>query len=261
MGEKLIEKLKQGALVLSNYVSLEHIDGRVDYLQTIKRKLFQEDALTKIYESIQPQEDIERANGRQPWFHFVKPLKNCGQPKFSSITAKMCDQVLSELHILQVALHMRDLEKTKSAIAELLSVPKSELKPIRLFTVHAAKGGEWPNVLLMDDFPDLCALVCALNWCRSPAILPFQSSATFDKPTKQKLEKALKMHVMQNVAASDDRNDAISYICRALSSCKCCDDFITGLNEELHLYYVAVTRAKRQLFIGVSIQRYRNQFC
>ena len=258
-GDKLTEKLKQGALVLSHYVTLEHIDGRVEYLQTVMRSLSRENALSKMYETFGPQEDAARASGQTPWFYFVRPLSNCGDPKFASITSRVCDQVLSELHILQVALHMRDLNKTKQAIANLINAREEDLKPIQLFTVHAAKGGEWQNVLLMDDFPDLCTLICALKWCASPAIVSFQMLPAFDKKAKQDLEKQLKTHVLQTVPASCDRDDAVSFMMRTLSSAKSCTDFITALNEELHLYYVAVTRSKKNLYIGVSVQRFRNE--
>lgn len=260
VGDKLMEKLKQGALVLSHYVSLEHIDGRVDYLQNVMRNLRRENALSKMYESFAPQDDAVRASGHQPWFHFVRPLSNCGEPKFASITSRICDQVLSELHILQVALHMRNLEQTKSAIAHLLQATTATTsRPIRVFTVHAAKGGEWRNVLLMDDFPDLCTLICTLKWCRSSSVDIYKSAPVFDQPLKQKLEKELKTHILQTVIASEDRNDALSFVMRSLSSAKSCTDFITSLDEELHLYYVAVTRAKQRLYIGVSLQRFRNE--
>ena len=154
---------------------------------------------------------------------------------------------------------MRDLNKTKQSIENLINAREEDLKPIQLFTVHAAKGGEWQNVLLMDDFPDLCTLICALKWCASPAIVSFQMLPAFDKKAKQDLEKQLKTHVLQTVPASCDRDDAVSFMMRTLSSAKSCTDFITALNEELHLYYVAVTRSKKNLYIGVSVQRFRNE--
>lgn len=258
--EKLVEKLRQGALVLSHYVSLEHIDGRVDYLRKVMRSLSRENSLAKMYETFGPQEDAMRASGHTPWFYFVKPLANCGDPKFSSITSRVCDQVLSELHILQVALHMRNLQVTKSAIENLLGAKPQQLTSIRLLTVHAAKGGEWPNVLLMDDFPDLCTLICALKWCQSGAMTSFENLSLQDKQTRQRIEQELKIFILQNTLANNDRDDAICFILQTLKNSKTCADFVTALNEEVHLYYVAVTRSKRKLYVGVSLQRFRNEF-
>ena len=259
MGEKLVEKLRQGALVLSHYVSLEHIDGRVDYLRKVMRSMSKENSLAKMYENFSAQEDNLRASGQTPWFYFVRPLANCGDPKFSSITSRVCDQVLSELHILQVALHMRNLESTKAAINHLLQAKPEQLKPIRLQTVHAAKGGEWPNVLLMDDFPDLCTLICALKWCQSSAMLPYENLSLQDKQTRQKMEQELKLYILQNTMANSDRDDAISFVLQTLKNSKDAANFTTALNEEVHLYYVAVTRSKKKLYVGVSLQRFRNE--
>lgn len=265
---KLLDKLRHGALVLAHYQSLEHIDGRVDYLQKVLRAAQRENALAHMYRTIDADGDAARANGQTPWFHFVRPLAGCGEPTFSGVTSRICEQVLSELHVLQLALFMRDLYKMKTALAAILQNEQSDCGDkdsrrccISLSTVHAAKGGEWDDVLVMDDFPDLCTLIYALCWCRGPSANLYRMTSfrgTDNASVRRRVEQELKRDILASVVGSSDRDEAIAYICRALASAQSFSEFVTSLDEELHLYYVAITRAKRRLHVGVLLQRFRN---
>lgn len=269
--DKLLDRVRQGSLVLQHYSCLEHIDGRIDYLERVLRAVRQENAAEKLYRNLSAQADTLRVSGAlgsngganyaTPWYRFVKPLTNCGEATFSCVTARVCDQVLNELHILKLALQMRDLEKTKSAIAALLqrTIAGETTSGIILSTVHSCKGGEWKEVLLMNDFPDICTLVKALQWCRAPDTVALYEASDFNV-AKSQLEKSLKSVLFSSVLASEDRDDAVRFILRTLRSAKTFAHLITSLDEEIHLYYVAVTRAKQTLHINVSLQRFQNKF-
>lgn len=269
---KLLEKLRHGALVLSKFDKLEYIDGRVDFLLNVLRSVQRNIAIG----ILGADGDAMRASGQTPWFQFVKPLADCGDMTFSSITSRVCDQVHSELHILQLALFMRDLNKTKTSLARLLqnsdSIQQQQLlqedaddddrgrsNTITLSTVHAAKGGEWDDVVVMDDFPDMCTLICAVNWCRGNKSALFKQSLFSTSGARKQVEGALKHELLSTIHSSLDRDDAMSFIMRTLTSAESFVGFLTSLDEELHLYYVAVTRAKKHLHIGVSLQRFLNK--
>jgi len=272
MTDKLLDKLRQAALVLENYEQLEHIDGRIDYLERVLRAVRREDVAEQMYRTLSQQSDAYLVNSTgiadqqsaTPWYRFVRPLNNCGEPTFSSITSRVCNQVMSELYVLKLALHVGDLMATKKAIDSLLTntIEGRVRREILLSTVHSAKGGEWDEVLLMNDFPDVSTLVQALAWCRSPdAIQKFggKNSDWSDSTIKKKVQQCVKRVLLSTVLASSDRDDAIRLVSRTAKSADSLEQLVTLLDEEVHLYYVAVTRAKKILHINLSLQRFQNQ--
>ena len=258
LSEKLCNRLKVGYAALQHYQSLEHVDGRVDYLFRCVRNAQRGKGKTLDFLTVngdaarQPQQDGTAV----PWVQFVKPLDK-SKPTFASTTSNVCEQVMCELHILQLALTICDLNKTKTALAALLSKQDESDRAganVLLSTVHACKGGEWDNVVMLNDFPDVSTLLTVLSWCRVRA---FGDGDLRSKTQRKLFETKLKEVILTKVPDSADRQAAFHHLMRSAADVDNVDDFVGQIEEEIHLQYVAATRAKHTLHINYALQRFR----
>jgi len=272
MNDKLIAGIRQGVCLLTFYNAER--GGGVPQLLTNRLKQLSVTVSAgrnaNLHQGLSATGDALKAASKK-WFEFVKPQTGTQIPlTFANVGACICDQVITELQILQIVEFMGDLDKAKLVFNNLLKHYEQTQQAgddgrrpalICATTLHGAKGGEWDHVLLMDDFTDLCTLIAALDWCHEPQnVALYRRLTTWHQVAKEQFRHALSNHLQTVIEQCEVRKNAIYSIERSLKTSKSFNAFLTALNEEIHIYYVAITRAKRELHHGVLMLRFLNKY-
>lgn len=138
------------------------------------------------------------------------------QQAFEQAVLEHAHGYLRPTYDLYLGMHQQSRAKT---------VPANTVE-ITVCTVHAAKGSEWDTVIMLDDFPEL-------DLCMKARL----GLLTMDQY----------ISMQQQRIGVENSNQAITHTTLM--------DFYRSRNavplkQEIHLYYVAMTRAKTHLFIN-----------
>lgn len=189
-----------------------------------------------------------------------------------SFSIQLSDADRDELEKLNmvVATGYEKLSRALATMKEQSRKRKHDPNELTLCTVHGAKGLEWDRVFMCDDFPCLDRLVWALKQAQTPrsmreyyklrfplagscscvgytcranhaARLLFEANLIVEPPETQRLQSsAIRREVAERFKDDEDEEE---------------DNKINveKIREELHVYYVAMTRAKRILYANCAL--------
>lgn len=157
--------------------------------------------------------------------------------------------------------------KLKKAVESLKKQARKRkrdpLLDFTLCTVHGAKGLEWDRVYLLDDFPCLDRLIWGIEQARLPEAerQHYKEAFPFPGSCNCKNNVCRESHASRLLAEAglirQSPSSISSFVDSSLEKDCLTEVSVAGtiekMAEEVHIYYVAMTRAKRSLYTNGSL--------